>query len=201
MSRSLNAAEDETLILGSGTTLEPFDWSPDGRYLLCATVDPVTTADVYVVAVAGDSTAVPFLKTLAAEVSARFSPDGKWVAYMSDESGRWEVYVDSFPTLGRKTRISIDGGGHPMWRRDGREIVYNSLDEQLWAMGMQDGSPVGRPTLLFKNAWSSTSGGGFSWPYYGMTADGQRFLLNRNADDSRGEALTLVVNWTADLRK
>src|SRR5262249_37673835 len=98
------------------------DWSPDGRYLLYEEVDPETSGDLWLLPTTGERKPVLYLRTPGNELNGQFSPDGKWVAYVSDESGPEQVYVQSFPApvAGKKWQISSNGGGYPRWRRDGK---------------------------------------------------------------------------------
>ena len=134
-------------------------------------------------------------------VQAQFSPNGRWVAYTSDESGRDEVYVVSFPTPSVKREISTDGGVQPRWRRDGAELFYVSTDRDLIAVPIldQESLKVGRFKALFRTR--ALAGGaqiaGFA-TLYDAAADGQRFLMNVEPEDP-GPPLTVVLNWPAAL--
>src|SRR5262249_36630279 len=117
------------------------DWSPDGRYLLYMAVDPKTRSDLWVLPVAsgtaGDRKPVPYLRTPAWEAQGQFSPDGRWIAYTSDESGQSQIYVQSFPAGGGKYQVSTGGGTQPRWRRDGKELFYIAADGKLMAVDVK----------------------------------------------------------------
>src|SRR5262249_30305783 len=109
------------------------DWSPDGRFLLYRSQDPQTNFDLWVLPISGDKKPFLFLKTPFEERDGQFSPDGKWIAYQSNESGRFEIYVQAFPGPGRKFQISSYGGAQPRWNKNGKEIFYVSLDSEMMA--------------------------------------------------------------------
>jgi Tol biopolymer transport system component len=130
------------------------------------------------------------------ENGGAFSPDGRWIAYNSDESGRYEVYIESFPTHGGKRQISPAGGAGPRWRAEGNELYYHSLDGRLMAVSVTDdgatlttGTPT--PLLAFRAAGTMTV------PSYAVTRDGQRFLLSAIVDTDPRAPLSVVQNWTA----
>ena len=146
----------------------------------------------------GDRKPFPFLNAAYTESNGRFSPDGKLVAYVSNESGRNEVYVATFPKADQKARISSAGGAWPRWRGDGKELFYLSPDNNLVAVEVRSSGSqfeAGAAQTLFKlnprmNAQSP----------YAVTANGQRFIANLVVEDV-SEPLTLTVNWPALLKK
>jgi Tol biopolymer transport system component len=203
-----NGATDEQLLLKSREDVDPSSWSADGRFLLYTAVDPKTKGDLWVLPLEGEKKPFPFLRSEFNEGDGRFSPDGRWVAYMSDESGRYEIYVRPFdpdspngtPPGGGKWLISNNGGGHPRWRGDGRELYYMTLDGQLMAVEIST-SPVfqaGAPKLLFRTAVGATATlTSFAWD---LTADGKRFVFPSPSASAQGP-FTAVLNWQAGLKK
>ncbi|MBZ5528968.1 MAG: serine/threonine-protein kinase [Acidobacteriia bacterium] len=175
-------------------------WSPDGRYLIYA--DGVagvgTMGDLWVLPMSGDRKPFLYLQTSRDERDAQFSPDGRWVAYMSNESGQNEVYVAPFPWTGAKWQVSTQGGAIPRWRHDGKELFYVPLGDNMLTATEVSGSGaefhLGATHPLFRIN-SNFSG----WPY-AVSPDGQRFLVATSGDES-AEAVTLVENWTAELEK
>lgn len=154
----------------------PVSWSADGRYLLYVVNGQRTSNDIWVLPLFGDKKPFAYLQTADSENWAAFSPDGKWIAYSSTESGDVEVYVAPFPATGRKLRISKDGGSQARWRRDGHELYFLSPDREVMAVTVEaKGSDFGAsaPHRLFE----------FRFPYgayhaFDVTADGQKFLVN-----------------------
>jgi Tol biopolymer transport system component len=134
-------------------------------------------------------TATPYHEHLA-----RFSPDGKWLAYQSNESGQDEVYVQRFPDRRERFLVSQGGGGHPTWRQDGKELYYMSLSGQMMAVAVDldavEKAPIGTPQALFSPRLRRTN--------YDVSADGQSFLLNQRLDPESVSSLVLIQNWTAD---
>ena len=148
---------------------------------------------------AGDRKPIPFLKAQFAGVSGQFSPDGRWVAYSSTESGNAEVYVAPFPGPGGKWQVSTGGGTFPRWRRDGTEIYYSAMDNKLMAAagnGRGSNFEVGAVKPLFGAPRPST----YRY-HYAVSADGQRFLVNTPPAQSASAPITVVLNWTAGLQK
>jgi dipeptidyl aminopeptidase/acylaminoacyl peptidase len=125
--------EPHTVLMNDTVAKWPVSWSRDGRFLLYVTNSRTTSNDIWVLPFFGDRTPYPYLRTEASENWAAFSPDGKWVAFSSTDSGTIEVYVSPFPATGRRWRVSADGGSQARWRRDGSEIFYLAPDRQVIA--------------------------------------------------------------------
>jgi Tol biopolymer transport system component len=174
----------------------PTSWSADGRFLLYQT--QAATADLWVLPLAGDRKPIPFIvDTPFSEQYAQFSPDGRWIAYSSNETGRTEIYVAAFQHAGGTVRISTAGGGSPKWRRDGKEIFYIGSENTLMAVAVREsGSKLefSDPQPLFQTEFDNSP-----LPY-AVTGDGQRFLVNRSSGRAQ-PPIALVVNWPALLRQ
>ena len=150
--KEVSSTGKDTLLLRSELPKFPLDWSRDGHFLLFRQINPQTNHDIFVLPTTGERKPFPYLQTPAMENGGAFSPDGNWIAYNSDESGRVEVYVESFPTHGGKRQISLAGGSGPRWRADGKELYYYSLDGRLMAVSVTGGGAsltTGTPTVLF----------------------------------------------------
>jgi Tol biopolymer transport system component len=174
------------------------DWSRDGKYVAFEEFSQGVWA-IWMLPLFGERKPYPFLPSLFNQYSLRFSPDGKWVAYCSTETGRSEVYVVPFPGPGGKWQISTGGGVSPSWRRDGKEIFYLAPDNKLMVAevkttGLNFG--VGTVSPLFENRIFRNLG---SQPY-DATADGQRFIINFSGEQPSA-AISLVVNWNAEAKK
>ncbi len=126
--RAASGAGNDEALLKSDDSKAPNDWSADGRFILYQNLDPKTNWDLWVLPLSGEQKPFPFLETDFDERQGRFSPDGKWIAYTSNASGEWQVYVQSFPASGGKWQVSTNGGAQPQWRRDGKELFYLSPD-------------------------------------------------------------------------
>jgi Tol biopolymer transport system component len=192
----------EELIFQSSGDKFPSDWSRDGKYVLYYTVDPKTKADLWMVPMSGEHKPTPFLRTEFNETNALFSPDGRWVAYNSDESGTPETYVRPFLPAGGKWQVSTQGGVQPVWRSDGRELYYVALDGKIMAAEVKPGSDfsAGLPVPLFDSGLRP-EGLTESRSSFVVTPDGQRFLVNTNAEEAARVPITVVVHWTAELKK
>ena len=188
----------EEALLEDNLDKYPVSWSPDGRSILYRSTGGPTNIDLFVLPLSGDRKPVPFLKTQFNEVFGRFSPDGRWIAYSSNESGRTEIYVAPFPGPGGKRQISTVGGILPRWRRDGTEIFYLTPDNKLMAAavnGKGSSFEVGVVKPLFE---TRATGGRYS---YDVSADGQRFLINTLPGQATSSPVTVVLNWTAGLNR
>ena len=178
----------------------PTDWSRDGRHLLLVSDGGATHLDVNVYDIQRRA-ASPLIATPFNETSARFSPDGAWIAYVSDETRNGQVYVRSFPDGGTKIQVSTAGGGDPQWRRDGKELFYLAPDSTLMAVDVQrrgDELVMGTPQPLFV-----TNGDPLNVlrNVYSPATDGQRFLVMTPVVPRNTSPLVGVLNWTAGLSR
>jgi Tol biopolymer transport system component len=197
-----SGAEEEELLLKSGESKFPSSLSRDGRFLLYTSADPKGKNHLWVLPLAGDKKPFPFLETEFNDVDGHFSADGQWVAYRSDESGRYEIYVRRFSPdskaaasdAGGKWQVSYGGGIEPRWSADGKELYYATLDWKMMAVEVTS-KPVfqaGTPKLLFQAPVQPGRGPG------DFTVDGQRFLFLA----PMGQApFTVILNWQAGLKK
>ncbi|HSS45491.1 MAG TPA: hypothetical protein VLO07_09135, partial [Thermoanaerobaculia bacterium] len=187
---------DELLFSSSALKL-PASISPDGRYLLFSTLNPKTKWDLELLSLP-DRKVTAFLETEFDETLGVFSPDGRWIAYASNESGRFEVYVQPFPGPGGKWQISTAGGTAPAWRRDGKELFYLAPDRKLMTVSVKIGATFETevPKPLFETHIRNDPD-----RHYDVSADGQRFLVNTPLGEETSPPITLVQNWTALLRK
>ncbi len=174
------------------------DWSSDGRYILYTEFDPKTKFDVWALPTFGDKKPIPLFRSTFNEFYATFSPDGHWIAYGSDESGKEEIYVQAFPGPGGKWQVSTNGGNNPHWRHDGKEIFYIATDNKLMAVDVNAGASfeAGVPKPLF-DMRTLPSGGN----RYSVSADGQRFLVVAPMGGESLSPTTVIVNWTAGLKR
>ncbi len=194
--------DNETLLRESLEAKTPSDWSPNGRALLYVNQDPMNGNDLWVLPLDSDSkldgNPFPFLQTPFDESQAAFSPDGRWVAYQSNEGGPMETYVRPFPGPGGKRQISNAGGAAPRWRRDGRELFYLSPDANLMAVQIRAESATleaSPPVALFRTRLSGGFGGvaGNLRPQYDVAADG-RFLMSITTEEATSP-ITVILNW------
>jgi DNA-binding winged helix-turn-helix (wHTH) protein/Tol biopolymer transport system component len=176
------------------------DWSPSGDHIVYSQRDERTKLDLWGVSV-DDGTTFPILKSEHNELQARISPDGRWLAYVADDSGALEVYVQRYPELRERFQVSVGGGGQPQWRRDQRELYYIAPDRTLVAVSIaQDADrPFGAPRRLFR---APVAGGpDDARDYYAADADGGRFLLDGAFGEGTDSPITVVVNWPAATEK
>ena len=200
--KDTNGAGQDELLLKSAHAKFPSDWSRDGRFLLYAESGVKSGPDLWVLNIDGERKPAPFLQTPFNETQGQFSPDSRWIAYASDESGRSEIYVQAFPAAAGKFQISADGGDEPSWRADGRELYFLSPDQKLMAVEVSDGAgfEAGTPKTLFRiHAKSSSLTGARS--VYCAAPDGKRFLVNQLGAETAVSPITVVLNWTSDLSK
>ncbi|HEY3349630.1 MAG TPA: protein kinase [Thermoanaerobaculia bacterium] len=196
--KSLDGSAEE-ILLESPDNRIPEDWSPDGRSLSINNVQAQGKRNnqLWIVETAGEKKVRPFATEANYQGDSRFSPDGRWLAYDSDESGRFEVYVRPFPGPGGRWQISTAGGGQPHWRRDGKELTFLTPENKLMAVPIDttSGFHAGPPALLFA-IHPSLNGSA-----YDATGDGQRFLVNTVPDEQGSPPLSLLVHWTRLLEK
>jgi Tol biopolymer transport system component len=192
--RPLRGPGPDTLLVQTAQNKVVHDWSPDGQWLTFSATDANTGTDLWIVRADGSAAPRPYLQSAANEIQGRISPDGRWLAYASDESGNWEVYVDSFPTPGNKVAVSTAGGMQPVWRSDGSELFYITVDLTLTAVQTRLGPRIqlGGSRPLFRAPVAD--GRNVYRAHYAVSDDGQRFLMDA-ADPSTQGALTLLMNW------
>ena len=203
-----SGAKDEQLLLKSSADLIPTSWSRDGRFLMYTAWEPgaSTKAALWVLALDGDKKPAPFLRTEYNEQDGRFSPDGHWVAYTSDESGRNEIYVRQFSpgaavagsVAGGGMLISSGGGTEAHWRGDGKELYYRAPGGQLMAAEITL-APVFRAGIAKALFQMPPEGGPSSGSMWDVTSDGKRFLIPM--PQSTTTPFTVVLNWQAGLKK
>jgi Tol biopolymer transport system component len=197
------AGQEETL-LESEADKRPTDWSRDGRFLLYMSLVPKTKQDLWVLP--EDRKPRPLLQSTFNEREGRFSPDGKWVAYSSDESGRYEIYVRGFSGAasgpGGKWQVSTAGGQQARWRGDGKELFYLAPDRKLMAVSIDTtgGSfHAASPQALFETRLPFA--GVLSAFLYDAAADGRRFLMADQVGEATPSPMTVVINWPAQARR
>jgi Tol biopolymer transport system component len=178
----------------------PTDWSPDGKVLIYHSFIPATQSDVWAAPVNGGAP-TPIVRTRFEESHGRLSPNGQWFAYQSDESGQFQVYVESFPPGRGKWRVSTNGGRVPEWRSDGRELYFIDNDGHLVAVPVTTGSTfdIGTSSVLFETRTPP-----FEYPdppAYAVIGIGDRFLVNRLVDHDPSTSVVVLLNWPAALRK
>ena len=196
----------EDVLFQSEDRLAPTSWSRDGRHLLLSVVDPKTNADIWSLSLEGTPKALPFLRTAAAESQAQFSPPfpsgAQWVAFTSNESGRDEVYLTSFPRPTDHEIVSRGGGHSPRWRSDGRELFYVAGDGMLNAIPISERGVSGQPTPLFRvprtSASADATGRRLAMPW-DVASDGQRFLFTIPSSGATTSAFNVVLNWNSVL--
>ena len=201
--KSASGAGTEELILTGDAGTYPDSWSSDGKYVLYEKNGGAQKKiDLWVLPMTGEKVPFVYIETPFEEAHAQFSPDAKWVAYTSNESGRSEIYVQSFPTGGGKWQISTAGGDQAQWRRDGKELFYIAPDRNLMAVSIEGTATlaIGRPTALFQTLMP-LSGITDDRNNYAPSKDGQRFLINMLAESANSQPLILVLNWAADMKR
>jgi eukaryotic-like serine/threonine-protein kinase len=197
-----SGAGSEELLVESAQDKFANDWSADGRFILYQSLDPQTSLDLWVLPLQGDRKPFVYLKTNFDERLGQFSPDGRWVAYQSNESGRFEIYVRPFPGPGGQWQISTAGGITARWGAGGKEVEYIGPDGTLMAAPIAvNGATIepGRPVALFR---TRIVGGGTDINFganYDIARDG-RILINTVLDDA-ASPITLLMNWRPDAKK
>jgi eukaryotic-like serine/threonine-protein kinase len=193
--KAANGTGDEEMLLESEFDKYPMSWSRDGRFILYQEIAPRVGGDLWVLPLEGERKPFPFLQTNSNELVPSFSPDARWVAYESDESGRMEIYVAPFPGPGGKRQVSLAGGVFPRWRGDGKELYYLAANNHLMVTevnGTGSAFEVGAARPLFE---ARQTGPGY---FYAVTPDDQRFLVNKVIEEKGTSQMILVLNWTPD---
>ncbi|HUD98968.1 MAG TPA: winged helix-turn-helix domain-containing protein [Bryobacteraceae bacterium] len=192
--KSASGAGEEQRLTRSASPQFPLDWSRDGRFILYEEATaPGDLRSLWTLPVApGDAEPRPYLRKTSNETMGQFSPDARWVAFQSDESGRYEVYIDTFPEPRRQVRISTGGGVMPEWGAGGRELFYISPDSMLMSVSLKPGTgslEASAPHALFPLLVIDTD-----VSPYDVARDGQRFLVLETAEHAT-QPLTVIVNW------
>ena len=200
---------DELLVSGSGLNIAPRSWSGDGKTLVFMENNSGTTIDIGAGSMEGDHTKKLLLHEKQREADPQISPDGRWMAYSSDESGRYEVYVRPFPEVnGGRWQVSTNGGLWPLWSHDGRELFYRSQDAFMQvSVKTEPAFSLETPKVLFQGAYSYVASGRMigNWD---ISPDGRRFLLLK-PPESASEApveegprkINIVLNWFEELKE
>jgi hypothetical protein len=190
-------AAEESLLEGPGSSIAPSDWSADGRFI--AYTLSSSSSDVWVLPLFGDRKPFPLVQTRFTETGAVFSPDVRWIAYTTTESGQPNVVVQPFPGTGGKYQVSTSGGGQPVWRADGKELFYLAADGTMMAVPIDATGQfnAGVPQALFP----TRARAGVVNQKFAVTKDGKRFLVSTTPQQSRATPLTVVLNWTAAIQK
>jgi len=199
--KAANGTGDEEA-LNQSDALATYDWSCDGRYILHLAIGATTGPDLFVYDLKERKDS-PLVQTPYNESQGQFSPDGRWVAYSSDESSRYEVYVRSFAG-NSKFQISANGGGQPRWHGDGKELYYISDGKMMVVPIKEDADTFegGSSRILFEaRALVGAIGSGPQGYVYDVTRDGRRFLVVDRADQGGDQPLTLITNWQSRIRK
>ncbi len=187
------AGGEERELLKSDADKQATDWSRDGRFIVFNEFSKSTRGDIWVLPIAGDRKPAPFLRTSAQELGGRFSPDGRWIAYETLESGDLEVIVQPFPATGAKFQASVGGGSSPRWGRDGQTLFYLTRERKLMAVAIryQPGFEAAAPSAVFTIPKGTD---------YAVARDG-RVLVNQITGDPGAVPLTVVFDWSAGLKR
>lgn len=188
-------ASEGTLIYDSPEALYSENWLPDGKSIVIIDQEGKAFSPLML---SGNRTPVVLMKSEFGKDEPHVSPDGRWIAYNTTESGRWEVYVATFPGFTGKRQVSSNGGAQALWRKDGKELFYLSLDGKLMAVDVKAGATIetGVPKALFQTPLAVRPVD----DQYCVTADGRRFLIGEPVGDA-AKPITVVLNWTAGLKR
>jgi serine/threonine protein kinase len=197
--KASNGGTADEVLLETPNNKVAEDWSKDGKHLLYAEYDPKTGSDLWVLDMAAsERKARAFVNTAFEETMGKFSPDGRWVAYETNESGRSQIVVTSFPNAIGRWQVSVGGGTQPRWRSDGRELYFIASDGKLMAVPVSGSGTAfeARPGVPLFQVQIVTADAVASKPQYAVTRDG-RFLINQSAREATVTPITLLMNWNA----
>jgi serine/threonine protein kinase len=196
--KSSSGVGTEEMIPTDGSAV-PVNWSPDNKYILFSRANKGNVNDTWLLPLFGDRKPKPFLESPFDKIQAQVSPDSRWVAYSTNESGAFQIVVQSFPDPnGGKWQISVDGGVEPRWKHDGRELYYLAPDGKLMSVSIKGdrGIEAGRPTTLFQTGLTVNRARPDRDRHYDITRDGQRFLFVIPAGRGNTTTATVLVNWS-----
>ncbi|OFW02902.1 MAG: hypothetical protein A3H94_08800 [Acidobacteria bacterium RIFCSPLOWO2_02_FULL_60_20] len=204
----------EELLAATESPGFPVSWSADGRFLSFLTSTPETRQDIWVLPLVGDPSRPagtgagrkprPWLATPSNETAPMFSPDSRWLAYVSNESGRYDVYVRPYPGPGEKWQISSEGGRQPAWAHSGRELFYRTGDKMM-VVDVTTGPSfsAGKPRMLFEGLYTHAAGPEeVLFSNYDVSPDDQRFLMIEPSQQERNATqINVVLNWFEELKQ
>ena len=192
--KSADEVGEAELLLPSEHSQFPMSWSPDGQVLAFQEFNTETADDIWMLGKDGELQ--PFVVTRFRERTPRFSPDGRFLAYVSNESGRHEVYVQPYPATGKRWTVSTDGGTEPLWSPDGLTLYYRQGD-RVMAVALETSAEfrAGKPRQLFEGPFEA-----HIFPNYDISPDGDRFVMVRTDSNAPGE-IHVVLNWFEELRR
>jgi Tol biopolymer transport system component len=194
--KNSDGSDAEHLIMKSpNINTTPLDWTPDGRQIIVGSLNESTNNDLVVISASGSDSIVTFANSKFNEDAARVSPDGRWLAYQSDESGRPEIYVRPFPTGNGKWQISDNGGTNPVWTGDGKTLFYNQSGGVVMAIAVTATSTTffsgsGRKVLEISRS-----------TVLDVSRDGNTFLVTTNVGGQTAQPISMVTNWDKELSK
>jgi Tol biopolymer transport system component len=201
--KNANGSGEAELLLPGATF--PRAWSPDGRFIIFARRGVKTRTDMYALPMFGERKEYLLLESAFDEYQVQISPDGRWLAYSTDETGDYEIYVQSFSPDGKlgadKKRVSNAGGRFPVWRRDGSELFFTTADGTLMSIAVKTGGAdfqFATPKPLFKTRMMMWFGNFYE---YDVSPDGQRFLIGTLIGDTKMAPPTVILNWIAEMKK
>jgi Tol biopolymer transport system component len=191
-----SGSEEEVVELSQGRQGNPWDWSRDGKYILCRKANEVWYLTW------PDRVAKPLLQARWTVLNAQLSPDGRWVAYASNETGSMEIYVSPFPSVNGKWQVSNGGGQEPRWRQDGKELFYVSAEGKMMSVGVVTGASFkgSTPVALFQTHRRQpiSAQDAFS---YDVSSDGQKFLIITRMDEASAAPPSVLLNWASEMEK
>ena len=202
--RSADLSGSDERLTTSPNNQFPFSWADDGKLLVFQEVSPDTRMDIGVVSVDGEHRSRLVIRGSSDEASPAVSPDGRWIAYNSNMSGRWEVYVQRFPELTTRWQVSTDGGESPAWRSDGSELFYRRGKAMMSVRVATNGSSFnnGQSEVLFEGPYAPESRCARS---YAVAPNGRRFLMmkedGRHHDDADASQIIVIRNWAEELKR
>jgi serine/threonine-protein kinase len=196
-SRAADGSGEEEAVLTSTNDKYPESLTRDGNTLLFSTSTPLNNEDLWIAQLAAPKQAKPFLATQFYESDAALSPDGRWVAYESGESGRTEIYVRAFPAGDERFQVSTDGGFEPVWAKTGKELFYRS-GKKLISVPLKPGPDFvpDTPKVLFEGDFAA----GGQVPAYDVSPDGQRFYFIKASRTQGAQNINVVLNWPEELK-
>jgi len=196
--KAAGGASNDQLVFSSDSTKFPTSWSRDGKFILFENWAPKSKGAIWTLSLVDNKASPLFQTTAYDQFQAQISPNGRYVAYTSNESGKSDVFVQPFAATGEKWRISSEGAGLPLWRDDGKELYYLTFEGKLMAVDIGE-SPKFQPSVprqLFQANVKAANG-----LCYGAAPDGQRFLINTSIQNTGSTTMTIVLNWTAAVKQ